>query len=230
MAEQSKLENVFSYSFPGNHLLQISIVKQTSTDAKDYKKQHFCFISLAPGQQTQSGRTFDFKSRVTMKVDMDKIMALGHAVRNYAFGREAVIGKYGIYVDSSKSAFTQGQGTGKSLGLQRGVDQKSQQPVITLFFKVGTANAHAFSMNVANALAFADICEFIGKQCLELEFKRVHMTGQGVSENTELSNPPDEVESAGPFSDLGAGKTSTPGQVADNFTNMFPASSDDIPF
>jgi len=55
MAEQNKLENIFSYSFPANHLLQISIVKQ-ATD-QSYKREHFCLITLAPGiQSTHGGR------------------------------------------------------------------------------------------------------------------------------------------------------------------------------
>ena len=101
---QSKLESIFSTSFPANHLLQFSIVKQDAEQS--YKKAYFFFITLAPGVQAQGGgRTFDFNSRVTMKVESYQIAELAHAMRAFARGQETALGPFSIYVDSGKSAF-----------------------------------------------------------------------------------------------------------------------------
>jgi hypothetical protein len=194
--QQSTLENIFSYSFPANHLLQISLVKQATAE-QNYKKQHFCFITLAPGVKNPDGsRTFDFQqNKVTMKVDIDKMIAMAHAIRNTVNGREAVIGSFSIYVDSSKSSYGQQGAGGKSLFIQRGQDkQQTPQPTLVLFFKVGQGAALGYGMTPSSALALADICEFIGKKGLELEFSRVITQGS----NTVTPNP--AINNNQPFS------------------------------
>jgi len=214
MAEQNKLENIFSYSFPANHLLQISIVKQ-ATD-QSYKREHFCFITLAPGiQSPHGGRSFDFNSRVTMKVDGHQVIALAHAVRAYARNQADVIGPFSIYVDSSKSSYgQQGQG-GKSLFIQRSVNQKQNNaPVVAFFFKTGQSQALGISMSPPMALAAADIFEFIGKKCLELEYARGPVGAQ-----TGAYQNPGFAPSASP-----SGPSQVPpgtGKVADNFSGAF---------
>lgn len=82
------LKNLFAFSFPGVHLLQISLVKDLSTE-DSYKKKHFCFISLVPGKKVDqsvsaSGRTFDWQSRINMKADADRILGLSHALKTLA--------------------------------------------------------------------------------------------------------------------------------------------------
>jgi hypothetical protein len=219
MAEQSKLENVFSYSFPGNHLMQVSIVKQQVEQS--YKKEHFCFITIAPGTQSpQGGRSFDFNNRITMKVEGHQVLALSHAVRAYVRGQEAMVGHFSIYVDSSKSQYSQGGGGGKSLGLQRTQNQKQNNaPMLTFFFKMGQNPALGLSVNPPTALAMADVFEFIGKKCLDLEFARSPAAIQsGAYENPNISAPPmatgvPQQETAPQFGD--------PNSVAGNFTNMF---------
>lgn len=241
MAQQTNpLEPIFSYSIPGAHLLQISIVKQAAEET--YKKQYFCFITLIAGENVQGGgRTFNFNNRLTMKVDCDKILALGHAIKAYVGGREAAIGPYSIYVDSSKSQF--GSGGGKSMLLQKGVDQKHNNPMVNLFFKAGSNQALAFSLNPAHALALADICDFIGKKCLELEFMKIQVNAHsGVMPNKVGSppmSPPKSVNapnvSESPFN---MNQTSTPNfqnspeQVLNNFAGGFEnlPQFDDSPF
>jgi hypothetical protein len=225
MAEQSKLENIFSYSFPANHLLQVSIVKQVA--GQSYKREHFCFITLAPGVQSQQGgRSFDFNNRVTMKVDGHQVIALAHAVRAYARNQIDVIGPFSIYVDSSKSAYgQQGQG-GKSLFIQRSVNQKqSNAPVVAFFFKTGQSQALGISMSPPMALAAADVFEFIGKKCLDLEYARGPVGAQtGAYQNPGFASP---GASTGPS----AVPTGT-GKVADNFAGAFDnfIPDTDVPF
>ncbi|MCK9439483.1 MAG: hypothetical protein WC188_03970 [Candidatus Caldatribacteriota bacterium] len=211
MAQQGKLENIFSYSFPANHLLQISIVKQAVEQT--YKKEFFCFITLAPGVQGQQGRTFDFTNRITMKVEGHQVTALAHAIRAVIRGQDAMIGQFSIYVDSSKSQFNQGGG-GKSLIVQRTQNQKANNaPMLTFFFKAGQSPALGISMNPPMGLAAADIFEFIGKKCLELEFARGPIGAQtGAYENPNISTP-QQVPSR-------------PSQETQNVTNNFSGAFD----
>jgi len=214
MSEQSKLENIFSYSFPANHLMQISIVKQIS-EQKSYKRGYFCFMTLAPGTQNSVGeRSFDFKNRITIKVDGHQVNALAYAIKEYVNNRVDLIGPFSIYVDSSKSSYgQQGQGH-KSLSIQRTINQKQNNPAITFFFKVGTSQALAVSMTPAIALAVADVFEFVSKKCLELEFARGPVGSQiGTYQNTEHPPQGDNQKVANNFS-----------EAFDNFTdnNSYP--------
>ena len=231
MAEQNKLENIFSYSFPANHLLQISIVRQVPDQS--YKREYFCFITLAPcnvNQQT-GNRGYDFNNRITMKVDGHQIGALGHALRSLAKDEKAV-GTYSIFVNTNKSSYGQpGQsGGGKSLGMQRSQTTPKQgsnqqpQPTVVLYFRSGQANPLAYSLQPAMALSVADVCEFIATKCRELEYARGPVTAQtGAYQNPGFGRqvPP-------------MGQTPPPqnNNVAGNFAGAFGnfAPDDDVPF
>ena len=166
---QSNLVNIFSYSIPGNHLLQISLVKQAAAE-DSYKKQHFFFITLAPGAQTaEGGRTFNFQNKITMKQDIHQIFALANALRSSANDTEASTGKYSIYVDSSKSAFGGAGGGGKSMLVQRASDNKGNVNVV-MYFKVGQANPTGFGMPPNIAIALAKICDEMAEKAFDLEF------------------------------------------------------------
>lgn len=230
----STLESIFSDSFPANHLLQISMVKQSVEES--YKKQYFCFITLAPGEQSQGGgRTFNFNNRINLKVEYHKIRALGHALTAYAKGQESLIGPFSIYVDSSKSQYGQGGGGGKSIGLQRTTNPKQNNtPLIVLYFKAGTGSALAFSMNPADALALADTCFFIANKCQELEFLRTQAsTHTGTYMNPNIGTPPAMSTLKTPqFSGAASERRkviNTPGRVVDNFADGFENFQNSLP-
>ena len=233
---QSKLEPVFSYSFPANHLLQFSIVKQEAE--QNYKKTYFCFITLAPGVSNQQtgGRTFDFNNRVTMKVEGYQITELAHALRSYARGQETALGPFSIYVDTGKSQYgQQGGGQGKSLTVQRTQTQPKQgdnrppAPLVAFFFKVGGGQALGYSMTPYRALAIADKLDFLGKKCDDLEFMRGPVTTQtGAYENPGMGSG-GTASFADPIPPMG-GPSPIPG-VADNFAGSFNQfANDDVPF
>ena len=232
---QSKLENIFSTSFPANHLLQFSIVRQEAEQS--YKKQFFFFITLAPGVQSQSGgRTFDFNNRVTMKVESYQIDELAHALRSFARGQEAQLGPHSIYVDSGKSAYGGGAqgGTGKSLMIQKTQNQKANNaPQVTFFFKQGTNQALGYSMTPYKALAVADDLIELAKHCGKLELARGPVTSQtGVFENPNPMGFADPVPPPGATGPAMFGNTPNSGasNVAGNFTNTFNNFGDDVPF
>jgi len=213
--QTSSLENIYSDSFPANHLLQISVVRQVSDE--NYKKQYFCFLSLIPGEQSQTGgRTFNFQNRINLKVDSHKIAALGYAVKYYAEGKESIIGPFSIFVDSSKSQY--GGNMSKSVGLQRTVNPKQNNaPVIVLYFKSGTNSALAFSMSPADALAFGDRCLSISDLCEKLELARSQAASfAGTYPNPNVGTPP-----TNPPTKQQKKYGNTPGQVVNNFSNSF---------
>lgn len=231
---QSKLENVFSTSFPANHLLQFSIVKQESEQS--YKKQFFFFITLAPGVQSQQGgRTFDFNNRITMKVDSYQIDELAHALRAFARGQEAQLGPHSIYVDSGKSAYGGGAqgGTGKSLMIQKTQNQKQNNAAqVTFFFKVGSNQALGYSMTPYRALAIADKLQAMSEHCDKLEILRGPAGAQtGVYENPNPTGFADPIPPSG-ASPAAFGNAPSPGaaNVAGNFSNAFSNFNEDVPF
>lgn len=227
--QKSSLENIFSYSFPGNHLFQVSIVKQAADQS--YKREYFCFITLAPGTQSQQGgRTFDFNNRITMKVDGHQIGALAYAMELNAQNRGNEIGNFSIYVDNSKSSYGQGGG-GKSLFIQRGQSQPKQgsnqaaQPTVTLFFKQGNNQALAYPFTPTMALAASDVLKFIAKKCLELEFARGPVTAQtGTFQNAS------PVPQGQQMSGQGQQMSGHAQNVANDFTQTFEGFTPDTPF
>jgi hypothetical protein len=222
---QSKLENITSTSFPANHLLQFSIVKQEAEQS--YKKAYFFFITLAPGvQNPQGGRTFDFNNRVTMKVESYQIDELAHALRSFARGQETQLGPHSIYVDSGKSAYgAQGAG-GKSLTIQKTQTQPKQgdnrppAPLVTFFFKQGTNQALGYSMSPYRALAIADKLAAMSEHCDKLEMARGPVGNQtGAYENPNPTGFADTPPISGPGGPAGG--------VASDFGGF---NNDDVPF
>lgn len=233
----SQLESIFSYSFPANHLLQFSIVKQEADQS--YKKAFFCFITIAPGVQNQQGnRTFDFNNRITMKVEAYQLSELAHAMRIFARGQDSAFGNFSIYVDSGKSQYGQGGG-GKSMSIQRTTNQKQNNaPAVTFFFKQGQNAAIGYSMTIYRALAIADKLEFMSEKCDELEFLRGPATIQtGAYENPSpapsgMSPQPFGGAQPPPFGDSMTTPQNVmkPETVAQNFSGSFAQFDDDVPF
>ncbi len=171
MQQQQNLQVLFTYNKPGVNLLQISIVRQLNAELQ-FQRKIFCFLCAIQGVATQGGnRTFDYHNRINMKVEYDKILALGKAIRAYALGAENSFGPFSIYVDSSKSQFGSGSGA-KSMRLQRGIDNKTNAPIVALFFKTQTSpNAIVMPLTIPEALALSDICQWIAMKCVDLDFE-----------------------------------------------------------
>ncbi len=168
----STLKNVCGYSFPGNHLLQLSLVQQPQEQV--YKKEYFFFLTCAPGEQSQSGgRTFNFQNKFTIKMDVDKLASLRHALIMYATGRKSLIGQFSIFANSGLSSFNTGGGT-KSIFLNDGKDNKGN-PTLSLTFKLGSSKGFAFQMLIPNALAITDIMQTMITKALDLEFSRTNI-------------------------------------------------------
>lgn len=171
MQQQNQLQHIFTYSKSGPNLLNISIVQQITGD-QPYQKKVFCFLTAIPGAIKETGtRTFNHDSKITMKVEYDKILSLGKVIRSYIYGQENLIGPFTIFVDSSKSQYGS-SGSTKYMTIQKRLDQKTNTPIIILLFKSQKLDSPiAIPLSFPDALAIAEICEWIAKKCLELDFE-----------------------------------------------------------
>lgn len=178
--QQSSLQNVYSRSFPANNLFDISLVKDNNPDLPFYKNRYFMFLSLTPGSQTdQGGRTFNKDGRITLKTEAEKIMALANSLRAHARG-QGQMGQFAIFTDSSKSGFG-GQGV-KTVFVsefeQQGQQQGGQRK-IALSFKTGQNKPVGVFWTPVEAMAVADIFDFIANKSLELDFEgRTNQVGK----------------------------------------------------
>ena len=219
MSQQgSSLQNIYSKSFPANNLFEVSLVKDTNPDLPFYKSKYFMFVSLTPGGQTeQGGRTFNRDGRITMKTDSEKVMALANSLRAFARG-QGQLGQFAIFVDSSKSGF--GGGGGFKTCFVGEFSQKAQQEgqqdkkMVALSFKTGQSKPLGVFWPPSEAMAVADILDFLAKKGLELDFNdRQNSVGK-------ISQPQPQQTSGNAYNGQQTPPQQTPQQnVVDNFGN-----------
>jgi len=219
MSQQgSSLQNIYSKSFPANNLFEVSLVKDTNPDLPFYKSKYFMFVSLTPGGQTeQGGRTFNRDGRITMKTDSEKVMALANSLRAFARG-QGQLGQFAIFVDSSKSGF--GGGGGFKTCFVGEFSQKAQQEgqqdkkMVALSFKTGQSKPLGVFWPPSEAMAVADILDFLAKKGLELDFNdRQNSVGK-------ISQPQPQQTSGNNYNGQQIPPQQTPQQnVVDNFGN-----------
>jgi hypothetical protein len=173
MQQQSTLQNIYSRSFPANNLIEISLVKDANPELAFYKSKYFCFLSLTPGVKSDmGGRTFNKEGRITIKTEVEKVLALAYAMRAFARGQAAQVGQFAIFVDNSKSNFSGGGGQIKTCFVSEYMQQQQQgdpKRNIVLSFKTGQNKPMGNFWSPVEALAVADVFEFIGKKGLELD-------------------------------------------------------------
>lgn len=257
---QSTLENVYSYSFTANNLFQVSLVKDTDPNRPGYKRQFFCFLTLAPGEQAQTGgRTYNFSNKINMKQDVHNIMSLAHALRAVARGQKALIGNYSLFTDSSRSSHGGQGGTVKQVFVNEYIKQPQNQQnpqgqqgagerFVSLGFRVGQNRPIGLMFNVPDAMACADVLEYIGKMGLRLD-------ANGNSQSSFSKSPPQNRPPQGGYSHQNEGPPpsgpggppsgpppANPPNTPDNVANSFqqglsnaaggemPGMDDDIPF
>ena len=169
----STIENIYSKSFPGQNVLDFSLVKDTTPDLPFYKPRYFCFISVMPGVKTESGgRTFNREGRITIKAELDKVLALSNSVRAFARGQGQKFGQFAIFADSSKSGYGASGGIKSCFAsefTQQGKDGKPKN-LISVSMKA-SGNPIGNFMTASEAMALAHILEFIANEGLKLDFE-----------------------------------------------------------
>ena len=195
MAGQSSLQNIFDRSFPANNLFGISLVKDAAQDLPCYKPRYFCFVSVTPGAKTDSGgRTFQKEGRITIKADLEKVLAISNSLKAFARGQGETFGQFAIFSDSSKSSFGGSGGGFKSCFVsdflqqaKEGSNQKAQNKVVISLKTSG--NPIGIFMSRPEAIAMADIFDFIAMKGFELEFED-KKNSVGSVQNTNNSYKP----------------------------------------
>ena len=227
----SSLQNVYSRSFPANNLFEISLVKDTNPDLPFYKAKYFLFVSLTPGGQTeQGGRTFNKDGRITMKTDSEKVMSLANSLRAFARGQGQNLGQFAIFVDSNKAGY--GGGGGFKSCFAGEFTQKAQQEgqqdkkMIAMSFKSGQNKPIGVFWPPSEAMAVADILDFVAKKGLELDFddrqnsvgRTPQQNGGGQGQNYQQSPPQQQQQQQNPAQG-----------VVDNFGNAMNQNVDSAP-
>lgn len=168
----SSLQPVFSRSFPGAHLFEVSIVKDVDPDRPFYRDAYFCFVSLTPGVKTDTGgRTFDRDNRITLKATAEQIYSLGTAVGANAQGYGSKLGSMVIFADSSRSQY--GNGTIKQCFVSEFMQNTNNGQIkkISISFKSGDNKPIGAFWGAFDAFGVANTLKYIADKCLELEME-----------------------------------------------------------
>jgi len=152
-----------------------------------------------------------------MKTDSEKVMALANSLRAFARG-QGQLGQFAIFVDSSKSGF--GGGGGFKTCFVGEFSQKAQQEgqqdkkMVALSFKTGQSKPLGVFWPPSEAMAVADILDFLAKKGLELDFNdRQNSVGK-------ISQPQPQQTSGNAYNGQQIPPQQTPQQnVVDNFGN-----------
>jgi hypothetical protein len=152
----SDLKNILSRSYSSSNLLEIQLMKDEDDKLPFYKDKFFVFIGFAPGNISNGKRTYDIKSKMVMKVDLFKVLALAKSIQALASAKtkeEEAKSNYTIFTDSG--------GGKKTLSTMIYYPQKKEGQIkepdelFILAMKFGEKKCN-FSCNKFDALALAE--------------------------------------------------------------------------
>lgn len=218
---RKQLVNVFSRSWPGTSVIEVSLVKDTDPELPYYKDRFFVFLSCMPGVNNADGsRGYDKDNRISMKIGIDKLRGFAKALAANARGANSL--KHALFTQSNnvtKIAWA-------STYLPQGKDQSER--AVSISFKAGQNKPIGSSMSPFDAMAIADEIEFICQKGLEAEFiDRLNNGRKAAASNTNTNNTP------GPFDTKPNLKNRAPAPpVPDGDVNVgsSPFEMDDVPF
>lgn len=168
---QGDLLTVLTYLFPGANALRISLMQRQVKSKADY----FCFLTILPEHQSDSMATNpnSWNNKIAIKCEPHRMLALGNAVNGVATGNGNAIGPFQILSDPSKSKYSSNIGNFEKKSLSIVEHDQNNIKYISLLFSAGQNRKFHYTMDVAMALSFADICKLFGQKCLELLFNNV---------------------------------------------------------
>jgi ribA/ribD-fused uncharacterized protein len=177
------LKTIFTYSFPGNHLLEFSLVREKK-DAY-FQKSHFFFVKLCPGaksNQNAGGRTFITDNHVTMKLSITDIFSLSFAFRSIMNNQ---VQPFSLCTDTAKSSAQESREAGgfKSLMLKTSKNEKAGGSVVNLYIskknlaKKDEARPFCYMTSPFTAFSIAQVLNFMGQKALELEYDYAQKRG-----------------------------------------------------
>lgn len=186
MAQDFK--TIYQWSYTSNSILNISLMYNTSPEVK-YNK-YFVFLSIIPGEKNNNGRTFNMSNGINFKIQPARLSEFGHALMAYARKQQHLVGKFSIFVDSSKAA-SGGSNQSKSL-LMNYMDNSNDNKdnAITITGKVNQGNSSSIVLSIPGAITVATVCEKIFEHYLELDMANYsHFEGKkNYADNTVKNN------------------------------------------
>ena len=164
-----KLEPIFNFGVPANHLLTFGLVHRivgSDMAEKDYKDKYFFFVTLAPGIGQGSNRSYDFQNgKITQKFSTREISGLAMILKQCALGNISVL---------PYSKFSQSQGMTKNLAIWMGQKQnqsQSQQMERQICITINAQQKHTIFFTPAEAYSLGEKLEFLFRKTMELEFE-----------------------------------------------------------
>ncbi len=231
--QNSNLNFICQRSFPGINSLQIALVEDTEPK-NEWADKYFLFIKAVPGVQSTanaSGRTYDHTRAVTFKASPEKALSFAFALKVMSEGRgkqyDDLFGGFTMFADTSKSQYSQGGGSRKSMMMNYYQNNKTNKQVISVGFKQDS-NVVSLFMTPYDAYATGQVLEKMAHRALDLA-----ITGSNLKVNTGKpafnGNKTNQSQPAQlpAFQQPVVDNTQSIDQVADNFSAMF---SDDNPF
>ena len=197
---QSSLKNLFTRQVPGINVIQISVVEDENAD--QYRSRYFAFFKGVPGEQSSdspTGRTYNYKNAVNIKVEAEKIFAIASALTICAEGKydayEKNFGHFEIHADSSRSSYGEGEKKNVRIGVMK--NNKTQKFVITISFLADNKKAIGY-LSPYEAFGFAKTLEFCASKILELESTRnvgvqVNKSNDNIPQNNFKPAPPTQA-------------------------------------
>lgn len=187
--QQSSIKNVFSRSFSGNSLFEVSLVKDTNPELPFYKPRYFFFLSMSPGEMNQQNqRTYNRQNRLTLKTDVEKLYSLAHAIRAHARGQGENFGKFAIFADPSRTGYQQGN-QGYKICFPSTFGQNNEN--VSISFKQGQeGKPFGVVFTRAEAMGTADMLEFMAQKAFELEFNERTLEVGTQSQGGGVQNDP----------------------------------------
>jgi hypothetical protein len=152
------LSRIMDRPFPSMHFLQVSMMKDNAADS--YKPAAFAFLTLAPGEQSGSGRTYNFQRKITLKYEIREIAGLADTLIQIGHGNEAVL---------NYTKFTQSQGATKKVTISKAQPKQGDMEP-KYFFTVSNGNeSHGIPMDRAQCLGYGHDLMYIYKLGIAVE-------------------------------------------------------------
>lgn len=152
------LTRIMDRAFPSMHLLQISMMKDGSVEG--YKPATFAFLTLAPGEQNQGARTYNFQRKITLKYETREVAGLARTLLELGKGNMEVL---------PYTKFTASQGITKTVYIQPSQSKDGKPQFI---FGVTCGNdKHAIPMEKHHCLGFGEDLMYLYNLAMKEEYE-----------------------------------------------------------
>ncbi len=158
---------LFQTGYSANNLLQITFFIENRNGFPAAN----AFITCVPGVNTNTGRSYDYNAKLTLKTSAFKILSLAEAIDGLIDrGKNFPIG-FSIFADPSKSSFNaNAQNLAiKSIGIDLSTNNKTNIPQLVIFCNQQNIFNKSVFMSLPEAKAFAHVLRKLATRAIEFE-------------------------------------------------------------